>query len=179
MEQWKPIVINGARLIYEASNSGKIRHSKSLREKSHIVTRTGRRLVQLYMPENGRRLAAISVARLVAAAFLGEQPEGLRVIHIDLDRSNCRADNLLYAAKSNQRPGRQLLDAESHALIKRLWESGESQVAIAEMLGICNSTVSKIVRGKSNPHASGVRLEKSHRPSKEAVAKAPSTIFFR
>jgi hypothetical protein len=70
--------------------------------KGHLVTISAH-------SENGHRSVALShegrsrhraVADLVATAFLGPRPKGMRVLHKDDDLGNNRADNLRYATNS-------------------------------------------------------------------------------
>lgn len=95
-EEWKPVYPD-----YEISNLGRCRRErwqKSL--KTHDLKPkfdadgTAWVLLDDAFMRSGKTLHRLEV--LVAEAFLGEvdHPEYRRVIHLDGDLSNCRADNL-------------------------------------------------------------------------------------
>lgn len=102
--------------------------------------------------------------RLVANAFHGVCESGLEVSHLDGDKSNNRADNLIYEThRGNVRRRRDhgtefiptnakiTLDDARRAFTLR--SEGKLQREIAEMLGLDQSTVSKLLAGKSWPQA--------------------------
>lgn len=97
METWKPIP--GLDGYYEASNLGRIRRSKP-----GVNTKVGR-IVKLQSNPNGYIQAATCIAGvekrhwvhiLVAAAFIGDCPDGKEVNHKDGNPANNRSCNLEY-----------------------------------------------------------------------------------
>lgn len=97
-EKWKPVV--GWEHVYEVSNLGRVRRAKATRG-----TRVGRVLrpaphstdgyPQVNLCADGRQ-RTYCVHQLVAAAWLGECPDGFEVSHEDGDPWNCRVSNLRY-----------------------------------------------------------------------------------
>ena len=87
------------------------------------------------------------------------RPKGHQLEHADQNRQNDRADNLEWttASENVKRSWRltnrrnaplRYLSAEVYAKVQELWDSGKySQIQIGRMVGIGNSTVSRIVRG--------------------------------
>ena len=162
MEQWKQIELDGVSLNFEVSTLGRVRHRLTHHIKTQHATRSGYRIVNLFHP-GVRKLRMIQVGRLVANAFLRPRRKGEQIEHKDQDRTNNRLANLMIVDQSTNirrsykmtkrgNGRRRYLGEQSYQLVKRLWQSGKySQVQIGNMLGICNSTVSKIINGKIRP----------------------------
>jgi DNA-binding transcriptional regulator YiaG len=118
-------------------------------------------MVHLY--ENGVREGR-TVHRVVAEAFIGPRPEGLEVRHLDGNKTNNRASNLVYSThKENEadkaRHGT-LRRGEANAAAKLTAadvreirrRKGERQEDLAAEYGCTFSNISAIQRGKSWRH---------------------------
>ena len=87
-ERWRPVPGRA----YEVSDKGRVRRAdngyvlKARKNKSHTMV----------WISDGLDPRAISVHRLVAAAFIGPCPEGLEVNHINGDGADNRVENLEY-----------------------------------------------------------------------------------
>lgn len=80
---------------YAVSNMGEIVNMKTGHPRRTSVNQQG--IVKISLYKNGRELITRSVAILVAEAFCEGQTEFFDTpIHLDGDRSNCRADNLMW-----------------------------------------------------------------------------------
>ena len=66
------------------------------------------------------RIRHLTVASLVAAAFLGPRPSGHVAFHLDRDKGNCRLNNLVYVPRAML-----LLLNHSHPSVR---EKGERQL---------------------------------------------------
>lgn len=93
IEIWKPC--KGLE-NYEVSNLGRIKGPKGIRKLTK-ANKTGH--LKLTVTKQGKH-RCILVHRLVADAFLGEQPEGTEILHKDDDPSNNAASNLEYGSHS-------------------------------------------------------------------------------
>lgn len=97
VEQWR--IVPGLDGRFEASNLGRIRRAKPApgTRVGDIITGSrnhlGVRYVKAYPRSDGR---SVALPRMVALAFLGEQPEGTRLVHLDGDPENCAVPNLVY-----------------------------------------------------------------------------------
>ena len=91
-EIWQPVI--GYEKIYEVSSFGNLRR----------VNKPPRGLNNGYHSYNLSKNGEVRTHRLhtlVAAAFLGERPEGLVIDHIDGDKLNNNAENLRYVTQSD------------------------------------------------------------------------------
>lgn len=101
--------------------------------------------------------------QLVCMAFHGPAPTPQHVVaHGDGVRTANTPDNLRWATmKENHgdrwlhgtepvgaKHGRSIVTKKMAALIRRRWESGETQTSIGAGLGVSQTTVGKIVHGK-------------------------------
>lgn len=99
-EEWRDVV--GYEDIYHVSNEGRVRRvlqSRGTRPdllKPSVNPKNGYHSVMLWSQNKGKR---ITVHRLVALAFLGEQP-GLEVCHNNDDRDNNSVSNLRWDTHS-------------------------------------------------------------------------------
>lgn len=96
--EWRPV--HGYEGLYEVSNLGQVRNARPSqgRPAGYVLRpqanpRTGSVGVRLYGPEGGR---TVTLARLVARAFLGEPPAGARVKRLNGDLTDNRAANLTW-----------------------------------------------------------------------------------
>lgn len=107
--------------------------------------------------DNAKRMA---VHRLVASAFLGPAPEGMECAHIDGNRQNSRADNLMWAThKENM--GHRILHGTScrgeknksskikMQDIEAIRADKRSRAAIAREYGVTPEAISHIVLRKN------------------------------
>jgi hypothetical protein len=171
-EEWRPCSTNHR---YEVSDLGRFRNSVTHEIKSCCLNRKGRKQVTLYIGRHRSTRGKItyyrtySIAPWIARAFLGEPPidaNGVpyQVDHIDGIKTNDRADNLQYvtgqynvqaAYDNNQHPNRPYRGAfmteGDYEEIRSLSAQGYSQVKIAKIKGINNSSVCKILAGKCRP----------------------------
>jgi hypothetical protein len=98
-----------------------------------VVSKYGTRKVSVRMDRGYRTVHVVS--RLVGRAFCPEFREDLRPVHINGDRSDCRASNLRWVSISSITPGggkRKLSDADIH----EIRTCGESSLATAARFGI-------------------------------------------
>ena len=112
------------------------------------------------------RRAPRMVHRLVAAAFLGEPPEGHYACHNDGNRQNNHYSNLRYdTPKSNQgdrrthgtdRRGSQMpwakLDEDKVRTIKQRLAKGAALQSLADEYDVCKATIYLIQTGKNWKH---------------------------
>lgn len=145
-ETWKPVV--GASR-YEVSDLGRVR---SLGSRARILSLSPNSAGYLVVgiTFNDGRSTSRTVMSLVAEAFIGEKPEGMRVKPRNGVKTDCRLENLVYSTPKAA-PG------EVHTLskfsylqtkaIRALYATGEfSQPDLAEVFGVSHSTINKIVR---------------------------------
>jgi hypothetical protein len=107
-----------------------------------------------------------TVHELVATTFLGPRPEGMVVCHRNLDQTDNRSDNLIYATQAaNIRQGVEAgrhvrgerqhlakLTADSVRAIRERLAAGESLGAIAHDYGMSIATISQIKTGRTWRH---------------------------
>lgn len=95
-EIWKPVPLTGFKSKYEVSNMGRVRSAHG-RHKGKILTAYTENGTKAKKRRVGMRTASGATTRyidwLVASAFV-EPYRGSRVVHIDGDNHNDRADNL-------------------------------------------------------------------------------------
>ena len=171
-EEWRPVWLDRGLTNYEVSSHGRVRHAVTKRIKSQHYAGTPKRvtaIVMIYSPMAGAA-RMVTVHGLVARAFLGDPPSSdMQVEHKDQNRKNNHADNLCYTTQSlnilrsyahGTRKRAQIvnrgLSEASHDLVRELWETRlYSQVEIGKVLGISNSTVSRILSGDIKPRPHG------------------------
>ena len=150
---------------YEVSSLGRVRSwrrrgrgqgmaatPRALRLQIHV--QTGYWIVRL-RHKSGRRKTR-HVHELVAAAFIGQRPQGFDVSHIDGDRRNASASNLRYESRSDNMQRRQghgtagrKLTAADAVAIRAAVAGGRSQRSVARDFGVSQPTVSCVVRRKT------------------------------
>jgi len=93
---------------------------------------------------------------LVALAFLGPAPEGMRVRHLDNDRGNSRLDNLCYDTPSAIiSHGKHSLSPEDVVTIRARRASGESLSDIAKDYPVGDTNIWSVCAGKTYKHFGG------------------------
>lgn len=163
MEVWKDIP--GFEGHYQASSDGRVRsldrdipcaHGATRRVKGRILTparydKTGHVSVVL-----GHGAHGSPVHRLVARAFLGAQPEGCEVLHMNGDPKDNRVVNLRYGTRTenildvyNQGGKWRTLTADQAVEIKKRLQEGETGASIAKAYGVSKSCISDLKRGKT------------------------------
>jgi hypothetical protein len=168
-EKWLPIDGN----FYEVSDHCRVRSWKNGNRTGH------RRLVpRLLRPAIGThgyllviicldgKKSAMTVHRLVAAAFIGPRPPGMQIRHLNGDKLDNRPQNLAYGTpKQNQADmilhGRSLrgergacvkLTAGGVCSIRQFIADGWTQWFIGKLFGVSGATISAIARGKIWAH---------------------------
>ena len=170
-EEWRRIWLDREQTNFEVSSWGRIRHAKTHYIKTQHVSSAGTMIVMIYSPGRGDQ-RMVSVAVLVARAFLGEPAGDEQIEHMNQDRQDNRIDNLAYVTQSTNilrsywygrrkraTNSNRYLSQASHDLVERLWQTGRySQVEIGKVLGINNSSVSKILSGSIKARQNGYVL---------------------
>ena len=165
---------------YEVSNLGRVRSvatgqfGHAIKEpRVHKPFSSGKGYQRAMLCIEGKQ-KNVSLAKLVAIAFIGEAPEGKPIVtYEDGNRANCTVDNLFYASKEevgrftsernyrlhgdNSRLGKELLRATKRTAqlerareAKRLVDEGKSMKDTAQAVGLSESGVFRIVLGKNN-----------------------------
>lgn len=125
-EEWRPIKEFP---FYSASSEGRIRNDFTGHILSKRMNKTG--VYMSSLEDEGKFQRVRSVAKLVADTYLDPPPEDRfnTIIHLDADRSNCRADNLAwrprpFAIKYHRRiaQGNPYSDEEARVLCKTTGE---------------------------------------------------------
>lgn len=161
---WKPVY---GLEVYEASNTGLIRRTKTQRILSPYIDKDGYQRVMV-------RWKAMQVKRtygchqLVARAFLGEPPVGFVVNHKNANKLDNTPSNLEYVTPGdNARHGfllglmhphsgeghyRSKLTAQQVREIRLMLEAGKSQVELAEQYGVVRQAIGDIKTGRNWRH---------------------------
>lgn len=162
-EIWKDIP--GYEGRYQASNLGRIRSVDHIVPCAHGATRLmrGRVLKPACSKANphlyvvlGHKAKGSPVHQLVARTFLGPQPEGLDVRHLDGDAQNNRIDNLAYGTRTDNildvyrvgRAWRKLTTEDAQSIRSRI-RAGEKLTEIARAYSVSLSCISAIKHGRT------------------------------
>lgn len=163
-ENWRPAV--GYEGRYEVSDLGNVRNASGHVLAQHLDTK-GYWQVGLF---DGRKVSR-SVHRLVCRAFHGEPSPGLEVAHLDGNRKNAAASNLMWATpKENAQhkvehgtyyfppPKETMRRGESHphakltneqvSEMRRRKAAGESVRALASEFGINRTHAYRVINGE-------------------------------
>lgn len=175
-ELWRPTPYPN----YEVSNLGNVRNvshgvfGHKLSEPAlHGIHYTKKGYARVMLCIDGHQ-KNVGLATLVANAFLGEQPKGCVVSYKDDDRKNCCADNLMYTTMKDvgkktqarnyalngdnstigRRMARQKKTEEKYQRALDAYrlhcKEGLSLKVTAEMLGLSESGVSRLLNGSHN-----------------------------
>mgnify|MGYP001615377444 CR=1 FL=1 len=171
-ERWLPIP--GYEGFYSVSDMGRVRQEAG---RFHCrgtiyVYHSKPRLKKLSRKRHGHLAVNIGnfnvmlVHRLVLLAFVGPCPEGMECRHLDGNPSNNRLDYLCWGThaenmadtvrhgrtnRGERNPNAKLTDATVLEIRQRS-KAGESRMAIARSLGLCQSTISYVALGKTWRH---------------------------
>lgn len=167
-EEWKPIPSFSG---YEASNLGRVRsldrHIVTVRRGREWHLRTRGQLLTSRLMHDGYLTVELGakarkVHRLVLEAFVGPAPEGCVGAHNDGCRLNNRLENLRWATRAENeadkiRHGTHLTGARKPTakltsdIVAELRRNrpAESQERLAARYGVCQATISKVLRGES------------------------------
>jgi HNH endonuclease/NUMOD4 motif-containing protein len=171
IEEWKEIP---GLPHYQASNLGNIRTMRAGRgcreEVGHVMS--GCKDEKGYLLVNCRvdgRSQTQRVHRLIARAFLGEIPPGHQINHLNGKKSDNRLENLeicspgqnlkhrheVLKIKINWRGskhGLSKLDEKSVRQIRKRYEAGELQTALAKEYGVSSTTIGCVLKRKTWTH---------------------------
>jgi hypothetical protein len=172
VEEWKDVV--GYEGIYQVSSLGRVMRVAG----GHGATpgrimkpmRDGNGYLQVSLYRDRKR-ARLYVHRMVAIAFLGQQPPGCEVNHKNGDRDDPRAENLEWVTRSEnhrhayrvlgreaapskgEAHGRSKLTRDDVKRIRMLYATGEYlQAELGEMFGVTGATIGQVVRRETWKH---------------------------
>jgi len=153
---------------HEISNTGKIRHKHSGRERKLRFSNRGYMQV-MFKCKDGKHLMC-SIHRLVAITFLDNPYNKKTVNHIDGDKTNNNVDNLEWATKSENEqhawanglkvarrlkgelnPNCKLTEAKVRKIRDR-YDNGCPQYKLAKEYGVSEAHISRIIRGERWTH---------------------------
>lgn len=169
IEVWKPILNHEE---YEVSNMGRVRNRKRgtvLSPSKNKENKWGYWRVILWKNNKPR---CVPVHTLVAAAFLGERPDGYVVDHIDADKLNNKACNLEYVTQTENirraiqkglNPRVKSLSNETIARVKGLLIQKNPKLTykqIANQVGLSPSVVGNIYHASRHDCDTPVSLER-------------------
>ncbi len=168
-ELWKPIPRFGG---YEASNMGRIRSlDRRIAHARYGTVSVRGRVLAFHLDKDGYCRISISIGgestyqgvhRLVAAAWIGECPDGWEVNHRNGVKSDNSSENLEYVTPSENTlhalnvlgtfphgdsHGRAKLSSSDIPLIRDKIASGEPLSVIARQFGVCQATISNVKSG--------------------------------
>ena len=171
-EVWRAIPGHEGR--YNVSDYGRVKSLTRVVRKGRAHRTIKELILKGTLNSDGYPVVAISAAphitprvqcihKLVLLAFVGPRPKGLQIAHADGTKTNNRLDNLRYAtAKENgedkRRHGRGRGESNGHsrlteAMVRdcraRYAAKTDTQRALAVEYGVCFSTISCVIRGKT------------------------------
>lgn len=152
-EVWKPITgFNG---LYEVSNLGNVRNTKTGRQLKAYTQPTGHSYIKSL---GGRRGKFAFVHRLVYEAFIGEIPSGCVVRHKDGDATNNDVENLCIGTQKDnihdiyaygRKCGSGKLFAEDVAEIRKRLLTGARSCDLAREFNVSQQTIYNIKSNKT------------------------------
>lgn len=189
MEVWKPVV--GYELTHLVSNMGRVRRlrHKVLASNGQSRTIRGKMLVATTVDSDGYPQVSIKgrlhfIHKLVAEAFIGPRPHGMEICHNDGKRKNAKAVNLRYDTKKNNQadkvlhgtalrgstmPAAKLTEKSALEIYNRA-KAGEKVVDLAKEFGVCSSTISVMLSGKTWTHVTGGSLDRSETNPRSTIS---------
>jgi len=179
MDEWRAIQgFDG----YEVSSDGRVRsyrvrgQNKIAQDVQRILSPGWHRGYASYCLRRNGRSYQRRAHTLVAAAFLGECPEGLEVCHNDGDRANNDVQNLRYDTHaSNAQDMRKhrtagILSPLQVVQVRLARARGKSCAALAQEFGVTTGMISRLCTGQGAAHLAGPRT--SHNGRKLNFEKA-------
>lgn len=169
-ERWRPI--RDFEGIFEVSDQGNVRRivSRYLNPRVSLLKQETHKqgYKRIHFQQNGRGRRAL-VHVLVAESFLGEQPAGTQINHIDGDKANNRADNLEFVTPSanirhsldvlgvqrakGERNGNASLTNDQAAQVLMMWRTGRyKQGELAKMFKTSPTVINRLILRKSWRH---------------------------
>ncbi len=159
-ERWAPVAGHGG--FYEVSDQGRVLSHKGPAPKilRQYQDRHGHLRVALY---SGGRSSKRFAHRLVLQAFVGDQPPGMEVRHLDGNPTNNALENLAYGTRSQnmldkkwhrtaRSPTGKLFGHEASEIKVRL-RRGARGADLAREFGVSKMTVSRIKHGYTHRDA--------------------------
>jgi hypothetical protein len=159
MENWKPVV--GYEGLYEVSDSGRLRNTRTGHEKAYTINRRENRpFVGLW---RNNRIKIFKPHTLVMTAFVGSRPQGMECCHNDGNPWNNRLENLRWDTPRNNQldrikhgtsnRGERCAAAKlTEAQVLAIRADTRKQKAIAAEYGVRDNTISRIKSGKRWGH---------------------------
>jgi hypothetical protein len=186
-EEWRPVSISPRYLV---SDLGRVRGPRGRILRGNAIN-DGYLLVKIYTTNGASKTCLIH--RLVAAAFLGQAPDGQQVNHLDGDTSSNRLSNLEYVTPSENmqhsyrtlnrrgargsRFGRSALDERQVVEMRVRFALGDiTTVQLGREFGVSTSTAGRIVRRKTWKHA---EIDVVDRRRDAAIAAGAKAIDIR
>lgn len=162
MEEWREI--KGTNGKYYVSNMGRVKSIKSNGDELILKLyggKSGYLTFNLYINSKPKTTA---IHRVVAEAFLGENPDNLYVNHIDGDKTNNRLDNLEYVTpkenalhafktglnKSGENHPNSKLRNRDIILIKLLQKLGYTDTDLANRFNVHPRTIRRVFSREPN-----------------------------
>jgi hypothetical protein len=146
-EAWLPVV--GYEESYEVSNLGRVKSVARVVMRRNGTQQSVRERIRVQIPHRGQYLQVVLSAdgvrvthkahRLVAAAFLGPEPEGEEVRHLNGDGMQNNLDNLRYGTKKDN-----AADKLEHGRSNRGERSAHAKITEADVLEIRRMTIARV-----------------------------------
>lgn len=162
MEFWKTILRTPD---YEISSLGRVRNATTHRILKARLRKNG--YMEIALRDETKKQHHLRISRLIGLTFLGGPPfPGAIVAHKDGTRTNDTVCNLYWTtqkqnhadreahgrAPKGSRNGSAVLDEASVQQIRQLLAEGARQSALADIFGVCGSTINHIKTRKSWSH---------------------------
>ena len=154
-ESWRDIP--GYEGKYQVSNLGRVKSLPGGRRKGSVLSpgrsSTGYRTVVLWSAGRGK---SWQVQSLVLAAFVGPQPEGSYIRHLDDDKTNNRLCNLCYGTPTQNYQDvyaaghtHRKLTRDAVLDIRQALNHGADKYALAAQYGVCERVIRNIRAGRT------------------------------
>lgn len=154
--EWRPVMVH-----YEVSDQGQVRRG------SRILKPTPRAGYERVCLSICNEKYYATVHRLVALAFLGPEPEGCQVAHLNGLRADNRLANLAYKTRAENEADKAIHGTSQHGdrnheaklraadipTVRQRLAAGEPYGAIAADYGVSPDAIRKIKAGRSWNHA--------------------------
>jgi DNA-binding NarL/FixJ family response regulator len=161
VEVWK--TVEGYEGLYEVSNLGRFARLKNgERFIRRINYATSYPSVSFLKRNCDKTQKSMTLHAVVAKAFIGARPDGCIIRHLDGDRYNAKASNLVYGTVEQnvedsikhriykgRRNGRSLLCEKGAEAVRMLLEQGNTLSSIAQRLNVSIGTIHAIKTGRN------------------------------